>query len=312
MEKMALGRTGEEVSALCLGAMFFGTSTPADMSEQLLDRFVDAGGNFVDTANIYATWRGQGGESEALLGEWMKARRNRHTVFLATKVGFPMPDGTGLSAAQIAHQAERSLNRLQIDTIDLYYAHVDDRTTPLDETLEAFDRLIQAGKVRFLGVSNYRPWRLMKVIDLCKRQNWAPIQCIQQRHTFLRPEPEARFANGNQIVLDNDLLHLAAEEGISILAYSVLLGGSYTRTDRSREGYMTAVNEARLVRLRDMARDMKISPNTLVIAWMLNSTPPVLPLVAASTPEQLEENLAAALVRLTPEQMALLNEGLPT
>ncbi len=311
MEKMTLGHTGENVSALCLGAMYFGTTTPADMSEQLLDRFVDAGGDFVDTANIYATWRGKGGESEALLGQWIKARRNRGKLFLATKVGFPMPDGVGLSAAQIAHQAEQSLKRLQTDTIDLYYAHVDDRTTPLDETFEAFDRLVQAGKVRFVGASNYRPWRLMKAIDVCRRHNWAPIQCIQQRHTYLRPEPGARFAGGNQVTLDNDLLHLGAEEGITILAYSVLLGGGYTRPDRPREGYETPMNEARLARLLDMARDLKISPNTLVIAWMLNSTPPVLPLIAASTPEQLEENLAAARVRLTPEQMALLNEGLP-
>lgn len=311
MEKMTLGRTGVKVSALCLGAMVFGTSTPVDMSERLLDRFVDAGGDFVDTANIYATWLGKGGESEALLGKWMKARRNREKVFLATKVGFPMPDGVGLSAAQIAYQAEQSLKRMRVDHIDLYYAHVDDRETPLEETLEALDKLVQSGKVRFLGLSNYRPWRLMKAIDLSKHNGWAPIQCIQQRHTFLRPEPGARFANGKQVVLDNDLLHLAAEEGISILAYSVLLAGGYTRPDRPREGYSTAANEARFARLVELARGLAISPNTLILAWMLNSTPPVLPLIAASTPEQLEENLAATKVRLTPEQMALLNAGLP-
>src|SRR5512142_1382486 len=166
MRYITLGRTDTRVSELCLGAMYFGTTTPKDMSERLLDMFVDAGGNFVDTANIYATWRGKGGESEALLGHWIQARKNRSRIFLASKVGFNMPDGDGLSAQQIIFQAENSLNRPGTETIDLYYAHRDDRSVPLEETLEAFSRLVQAGKVRYVAASNYRPWRLMKALGI--------------------------------------------------------------------------------------------------------------------------------------------------
>jgi aryl-alcohol dehydrogenase-like predicted oxidoreductase len=241
----------------------------------------------------------------------MKARGNRDRVIIASKVGFQMPDGAGLSAAQIAYQVENSLRRLQIETIDLYYAHRDDRSVPLEETLEAFEKLVRDGKVRYLGASNYRPWRLMKALGISRQHGWAEYQCIQQRHTFLRPEPDAKFVGGNQIVLDNDLLDLCAEETITILAYSVLLSGAYTRSDRSREGYLTPVNERRLARLKVMAADMGISPNTLILAWMLHGQPAIIPLIAASTEAQLQENLRACEVTLTAEQMAALNEGLP-
>lgn len=316
MYSTTLGRTDEKVSELCLGAMHFGTTTPTDMSERLLDMFVDAGGNFVDTANIYATWHGKGGESETLLGNWMQTRKNRSRIFLATKVGFGagfgMPDGEGLNSQQIIFQAENSLKRLGTETIDLYYAHRDDRSVPLEETLEAFSRLVQAGKVRYLAGSNYRPWRLMKALALSRQHGWPEYQAIQQRHTFLRPLPGARFVSGNQVVLDDDLNMLCLEEGVTILAYGALLGGAYSRPDRSMDEYITPGNQQRRERLDSMAALLRLSVNTLILAWMLHSTPPAYPIIAASTEEQLRENLAAVDVKLTAEQMAALNQGLPS
>ena len=149
MKKVPLGRSGVEVSAICLGAMFFGTRTDTATSLKLLDQYVEAGGSFIDTANIYAHWVSgfKGGESEYLLGDWMKKRKNRSKVFIASKVGFGYPSvERGLTPAQIASECDRSLARMGVETIDLYYAHVDDRTTPQEESLEAFDKLVRAGE----------------------------------------------------------------------------------------------------------------------------------------------------------------------
>lgn len=315
MQYSTLGRTNVQVSQLCLGTMYFGTTTPIPDSELLLDRFVDVGGNFIDTANVYCTWRepGVGGESESMLGHWMKARRNRDRLFIATKSGWPMSDGNGLSAAQVLLQAENSLRRLQTDVIDLYYAHHDDRTVPLEETLEAYDRLNKAGKVRFIAASNYRPWRLEEALCRSRLHGWAEYQAIQQRHTFLRPRPDARFGGGNHVVLDNDLNDLCREENVTILAFSVLLSGAYSRPDRRSEleGYLTPENERRLARLRSVAADLNTSPNTVVLSWLHQSDPPVLPLIAASSLAQLDENLAACNLALSAEHMVALNEGLP-
>src|SRR5262249_16618138 len=144
-------------------AMFFGTRTDSEMSIQLLDAYVAAGGTSIDTANIYAHWiKGfRGGESETLLGEWMRSRRNRSQLVIATKVRFDCPGVERcLKAKMIVEECNKSLQRLDIETIDLYYAHVDDYDTPLEETLEAFNRLVKAGKVRYIGASNYLAWRI--------------------------------------------------------------------------------------------------------------------------------------------------------
>ena len=163
MRTVPLGKTGVEVSVFCLGTMDFGTHTDPETSYKLLDLYVEKGGFFLDTANVYARWWPGyvGGESETLLGRWMHERKNRSRLFLATKVGFEMPGvERGLRAHQIEEECEKSLKRLGIETIDLYYAHRDNPNTPLEETLEAFYRLIKAGKVRFIGASNYPAWWL--------------------------------------------------------------------------------------------------------------------------------------------------------
>ncbi len=308
MRTRPLGQTGVEVSALCLGAMYFGTRTDEATSYQLLNQYLEAGGTFIDTANIYAHWvpGGNGGESEALLGRWLKERGNRRQLFLASKVGFQYPNiERGLKAEQIEAECNKSLKRLGIDTIDLYYAHVDDRHTPLEETIAAFDRLVQAGKVRFIGASNYLAWRLEKASWVSQVNNWARFCCIQQRHTYLRVKHGA--STDPQVVVNDDLLDYCRSEGLTLLAYSALLGGTYTRPDRPiPEQYIGPDTDARLAMLKTVAEETGATPNQVVLAWMMQSKPSILPLIAASTSAQLQENIDALQLPLSDKQLEQL------
>jgi aryl-alcohol dehydrogenase-like predicted oxidoreductase len=306
---ISLGNAGIQVSAFCLGAMYFGSRTDREMSYRLLDQYVEAGGSFLDTANIYARWvpGHVGGESETLLGGWMRERKNRSQMFVATKVGFEYPGvERGLRARQIEAECERSLKRLGVDTIDLYYAHVDDRKTPLEETMEAFDRLVQTGKVRFIGASNFLAWRLEEAHWVSQTHGWAEYCCIQQRYSYVRPKPGASF--DPQIVANDDLLDYCRARGITMLAYSPLLSGAYTRADRAfSEQYLGPDTDARLAVLNVVAEEAGATLNQVVLAWMVQSEPPVIPLVAASTAEQMVENLGALEIELSAGQMARLN-----
>lgn len=314
MKTVPLGNTGVEVSALCLGAMYFGTRQDETASFGLLDQYVEAGGSFIDTANIYASWEisGKGGESEIVLGHWMKARGNRAALFLATKVGFGYGKiAPGLSARQIEGECEKSLKRLGVDTIDLYYMHVDDRKTPLQETLAALDRLVQAGKVRFVGASNYLAYRMERAHTLAKLNDWPHFCCLQQRYTYLQPRYGQKVVSAQEYVTDELLDYVRwRKKELTLLAYSVLLGGAYSRTDRTiPEVYATPDNGVRLAVLRQVAQEIDSTPNQVVLAWMRHSDPPVLPLIAASTPEQMQENLDALAVQLSDDQMRRLNEA---
>jgi aryl-alcohol dehydrogenase-like predicted oxidoreductase len=304
-----LGHTGVEVSVLCLGTMFLGTRNDTPSSHRILDSYLDAGGTFIDTANIYAHWVSgfRGGESETLLGEWMRERGNRSRLFIASKVGFGYPGvERGLTAQQIEAECEKSLRRLQVDTIDLYYAHVDDRITPLEESLAAFDRLVQAGKVRYIGASNYLAWRLEQAKWISQVNGWAAFCCIQQRYTYLPPRPGKSFAP--QVVANDDLLDYCHNTGMTLLAYSVLLGGAYTRPDRSLPDQVVSEdNQKRLATLSAVAQETGATVNQVILAWMMQSTPPVLPLIAASDEAQLQENLGALNLQLSDDQMARLN-----
>lgn len=311
MKTVLLGNTGVPVSALCLGAMYFGTKQDEPTSFRLLDQYVDAGGTFIDTANIYAHWipGGQGGESEALLGRWLKARGHRDRLFIASKVGFNYPGvEKSLAPALVKAECDKSLKRMGVDHIDLFYAHVDDRVTPVRETLAAFDRLVKAGKVRFIGASNYRAWRLERAHAASKAEGLAEFCCVQQRHTYLRPQYNASF--GAQVVANVDLLdYVRSRAGeFTMLAYSALLGGAYTRADRQLDPqYAGPDTDARLAVLRAVAQEQNVTPNQVVLAWMLQNDPPVLPLIAASTPAQMSENLDALAVTLTAGQIERLN-----
>jgi aryl-alcohol dehydrogenase-like predicted oxidoreductase len=312
MQKVQLSKTGVEVSAFCLGAMFFGSKNNRVTSYRLLDQYVEAGGSFLDTANIYAHWVPgyQGGESETLLGEWMQERKNRQQMFIASKVGFNYQDvPKSLTAQLIEEECNKSLKRLGVETIDLYYAHVDDRDTPLEETLEAFDKLVKAGKVRLVGASNYLAWRLEQACCISRKNGWAEFCCIQQRYSYLRPKPGASF--GAQVSTNEDLLDYCASREMTMLAYSPLLGGAYAnRIDRELpEQYTGPDADARLSVLKAVAMETEATPNQVILAWMHQSDPCVIPLVAASTMDQMQENLDALAVKLTQEQIDRLTSA---
>ena len=309
METQKLGHSGVEVSALCLGTMFFGTKTDKETSFRVLDGYVDEGGSFIDTANGYAHWveNGRGGESETLLGEWIQERGNRSNLFIASKVGFDYPGAeAGLRAHQIEAECHKSLKRMNLETIDLYYAHVDDRATPLEETLQAFDRLVQAGKVRFVGASNYLAWRLEQARWVSETNDRVQFCCIQQRYTYLCLRPGMSF--GRQVMANEDLLDYCRNTGITLLAYSVLLGGAYTRADRSIPDQVSGSdNEQRLIALQTVAKETGATVNQIILAWMRQSSPSIIPLIAASDQTQLQENLGALNIHLSAEQMEHLN-----
>ena len=312
MKTLPLGSTGVDVSALCLGTMQFGTKNDKETSYQMLDIYTEAGGTFLDTANGYAHWLtdwAQGGESETLLGEWLKERGNRDRYFIASKVGFGYPGiEPGLKASQIEEECNKSLKRMGIETIDLYYSHTDDRNTPLEERMEAFDRLVKAGKVRYVGASNYFAWRLENAHWISQTNNWVEFCCLQQRYSYLRPGHHMRL--GNHILATEDIFDYAKARNITVLAFSAMLGGVFTRSDRPlREEYAGPDSEARLQALNEVANETGATPTQIVLAWMLHSDPVVLPLISASTPEVMQDNLGALDVTLSDDQMQRLNEA---
>jgi aryl-alcohol dehydrogenase-like predicted oxidoreductase len=309
MEKVKLGNSGLEVSPLCMGTDSIGSKIDKEQSFKLLDVYRDQGGTFVDTANFYAAWIPdcQGGESETTIGLWMKERGVRDAMVIDSKLGFDYPgcDG-GLSAAEIERECEKSLRRLQTDWIDLYYAHRDDTDTPLEETMEAFDRLIKAGKIRAIGASNLKGWRIAEANAVSKAHQWAGYSVIQQRHTYLRPRHGADF--GPQICINDDLKDYCRARGIALVGYSTLLQGAYTRSDRPvPPQYAGPEADERLAVLLAIANEVDATMSQIVIAWMRQSDPPVLPIIAGSRPEQLAENMAALDITLTEEQVARLD-----
>jgi len=310
---MQLGTTGAEVSSLCFGAMRCGTLNDYAESCQLLDLFTTAGGDFIDTANCYSKWYpgGKGGDSEDVLGRWMAERGNRDELFLATKVGVDYQDTPlSLGAEAIATECERSLKRLGTDRIDLYYAHLDDRATPLDETLEALTALVEAGKVRFIGASNYRAWRLADAEAISRARGLASFCCIQQRYTYFRPRPGATF--GLQVSANTDLMDFCAARNMTLLPYSPLLGGSYVRPDKPRPAqYVGPDSDARMAALEAVAAETGATVHQVILAWMLNHPQSVLPVFSARNPDQMHENLGALDVTLTDEQMTCLNDAAP-
>jgi aryl-alcohol dehydrogenase-like predicted oxidoreductase len=309
MQKLKLGNAGIQVSALCLGTDSIGSKIDRETSFRLLDLFREQGGTFIDTGNFYAAWLPgcRGGESETTIGLWMKERAARGEMVLSTKLGFDYPGCPGgLTKVEIERECEKSLRRLQTETLDLFYAHRDDAHTPLEETMEAFDRLIRAGKVRAIGASNLRVWRIAEANTVSRHHGWAQYSVVEQRHTYLRPRHGADF--GPQICINEDLKDYCRSHELALVGYSVLLQGAYTRPDRPVPAqYAGPEADQRLVALREVAHEVGADPNQVVIAWLRQSDPPVLPIMAGSRPEQLRQNIAALDIRLNAEQMQKLN-----
>lgn len=334
MKTVQLGRTGDHVSQLSLGCMIMGTSTDEPTANAMLDRYVDAGGTFLDTANCYAWWgrRGSlGGESEELLGRWFARTGRRDDVFLATKGSAIVWDQEGIwaegsdaepdwalarkrfegaGAGTLRKAIDDSLRRLQTDHVDLYYVHVDDRSTPLEETLEALAGIVAAGKARHIGWSNVRTWRLERIRQLCERNGWPAPVALQQQHTYLR---RRAGLDHSSIVDDEQMDYLRAHDDLTLVAYSPILKGVYDDPAK-REGhwamepYQGSDAEARLAALKQIADEVGATPNQVVLAWLLRETSPTMvPLIGPRTLEQYEAAAAALDVSLTDEQAARLH-----
>ncbi|MFI1586002.1 aldo/keto reductase [Embleya sp. NPDC020630] len=314
--------TRREVSVLALGAMLFGSVTDEKTSYAVLDRFVEAGGTFIDTSDNYAFWvdGGLGGQSEELLGRWRRSRGVGDEIVIATKLGAaPLAAGTGyidnpegLSAKAIREAAERSRERLGVERLDLLYAHIEDRTVPLRETVEAFGELVTEGTVGLLGASNHAMWRVERARSLAAAAGVPGYEVLQYQHSHLRPRydiPDALFPEGSLGHAGPELLsYLRAEPDLTLVAYSPLLGGAYARPDKPLPpDYDHPGTPARLAVLREVAQEVGATVNQVVLAWQIGGAFPIIPLAGASSVAQLAENLAAVDLELTPDQRARLD-----
>ena len=308
MKKILLPN-GLNVSEVALGAMNFGTTTSVKEAYEVLDIYMDMGGNFIDTSNNYAHWAGTGDESETVLGQWLKDTGKRGEVILATKVGFDRHGkGAGLKKEQIEYWIDESLRKLKTDYIDLYYAHTDDMNTPLEETMEAFHRLAEKGKVRALGASNYDTWRVAEANMIAEKRGFTPYTAMQQRLSYLYPHfnvpPKYRF---NEIV-NRERLRFLCDKNMPLISYACLCKGAYEAPERLPEEYEGG---ERLERIRKMAEEKGVNPSALVIAWLTQlhrceGFPRVIPLFSA-TPEQMKDNLRGLELPLSDEELAFLN-----
>ena len=314
--------TSREVSVLSLGAMLFGSRTDEATSLAILDRYVEAGGTFIDTSDNYAFWVNgdQGGQSEELLGRWRHSRGLGDEIVIATKLGArPLAPGTsytdnpeGLSAKVIRESAQRSRDRLGVAKLDLLYAHIDDTSVPQQETVEGFAELVAEGTVGLLGVSNQWVWRVERARHLAAAAGLPGYEVLQYHHSYLRPRadlPSPLSPDGNIGMLSGDLLsYLRAEPDLAPVAYAPLLGGAYTREDKPLgTEFDHAGTPVRLAALREVAAETGASINQVVLAWLIGGEVPIIPLVGASSVAQLNESLAAVDLDLTTDQRAKLD-----
>src|SRR3954452_23183628 len=304
------------VSQIALGAMLMGTSTDEATSYAILDRYVEAGGTFVDTANNYAFWVNgtQGGESEQLLGRWLRSRGIGDELTIATKVGGRPPrparqlseDLEGLSPRVIKESFARSLENLGRDHMDVYYAHVPDNAVPLEDQVEAFGSLAAEGLVGLVGLSNYWSWQIERARMLAAAAGVPGCQVLQHHHTYFRArtvQSGLRSRDGSIDVTDGQLLsYLRAEPGLTLVAYSPLLSGGYVRDDKPLdELYDHAGTRARKIALDEVVRETGATANQVVLSGLMGGDLPIIPLVGASSVAQLDETLAAVDLELTPE-----------
>ncbi|MDJ1017760.1 MAG: aldo/keto reductase [Paracoccaceae bacterium] len=305
MRQIQLGHSGPFVSPACLGTMYFGSKLDAVTAAEIADAYVGAGGQFIDTANIYAGWiEGcRGGESEEFLGGWMRDRKNRSSLIVATKMGFPYRDvPQSASADLVVSECEKSLRRLKTDFVDLFFIHCDDPATPLDETLEALELLRRSGKVRFVGASNYSAIRLARALDIAAAETVQQFCCIQQRHSFLTPAPGVITAP--QVVADKGLLEQCKNRSLGLMAYSPLIGGLYSDLNRPLPpDYKSPENVERLDVLASICVETGATGNQVVLAWMRESQVPTVPLLGVSSTGQLKENLVSLTLELSHEQI---------
>jgi aryl-alcohol dehydrogenase-like predicted oxidoreductase len=313
MNKRKLGNSGLDVSPLVFGGNIFGWTVDEPTSFSLLDAFVAAGFNFIDTADLYSRWApgNQGGESETILGKWLKRSGKRDQVVLATKVGMEMgPDKKGLSKAYILRAVEDSLRRLQTDFIDLYQAHVDDPATPVEETLEAFAQLIKQGKVRAIGASNYSAERLAQAVQVSQQRGYPRYECLQPLYNlYERADYETK------------LEPLCVEKGLGVISYFSLASGFLTGKYRSEQdlsksarghGVKKYLNERgyRILKALDqVAQERQATPATIALAWLIARPSVTAPIASATSLKQLQALIEATRLNLDSSEIDWLNRA---
>jgi len=314
MEYRFLGATGLKVSELCLGAMTFGRETTEEDSYKILNRFIDAGGNFIDTADVYSQ-----GASETILGKWLEGQK-RDDLVVATKVRFAMGEGpneSGLSRKHIMAGVEASLKRLNTDYIDLYQVHMWDPNAPLEETLGTLDTLVKSGKVRYIGASNYAGYQLQKSVDISLRMGWEPFSCLQPLYNLLDRS------------IEWEILPVCKNQGIGVIPWSPLRGGwlsgKYKRgmtapppntrvEDATKFGWGEAWNVYDNDRtwnvidiLLAIATEIGKSSAQVALRWLMQRPLVTAPIIGVRTLQHLEDNLGVVGWKLSPEIMEKLN-----
>lgn len=310
MEKRQLGNSAIQVRPLMFGGNVFGWTLDEAASFKILDAFVEAGFDFIDTADVYSRFApgNQGGESETILGKWFKQRGNRSRIILATKVGMEMgPGKKGLSRSYILQAAEDSLRRLQTDYIDLYQSHRDDEETPLEETLDAFSTLVSQGKVRVIGASNYSAERFEKAIEISEKHHYARYESLQPLYNLYdRAEYEEK------------LEPVCLKHHIGVIPYFSLASGFLTGKYRSEADVKGSrarivgkyVNERGLKILKaldEVAKDNNVQPATVALAWLIARPSVTAPIASATTIEQLQDLTKAVDLKLDREAIDQLN-----
>ena len=314
MQYRTLGRSALQVSPLCFGGNVFGWTADEATSFSLLDAWLAAGFNFIDTADVYSRWvpGHQGGESETVIGKWLRRSGRRDQVVLATKVGSDMGQGkVDLSPAYIRRAVEDSLRRLQVDCIDLYQSHRDDETTPMEETLEAYAQLIKAGKVRAIGASNFSAQRLALALEISRKHGLPRYESLQPLYNLC---DRAEFEQG--------LLQLCLDQGVGVINFYTLAAGFLTGK------YRTAADAAKsprgkttvgkylnprglriLAALDEVAAGTGSTPARVAVAWVMAQPGITSPIASATSLEQLAELTAAAQLVLDPKALALLDQA---
>jgi aryl-alcohol dehydrogenase-like predicted oxidoreductase len=313
MQTRKLGGSGLEVSPICLGGNVFGWTADEIASFAILDEFVGAGFNFVDTADVYSRWAPghKGGESETVLGNWFKRSGKRKKVILATKVGIELaPEKKGLSSSYILRAVEDSLQRLQTDYIDLYQSHIDDASVPLEETLEAYQQLTKQGKVRAIGASNYNAARLADAFKVSKQHGLPRYECLQPHYNLYE-----------RAGYEKELEPLCVQEGIGVIPYFALASGFLTGKYRSENDlakgprgqmvkkYLDERGFRILAALDEVAGKVNSTPGKVAIAWLIARPSITAPIASATNVQQLKDLVDAANLQLGADSIERLNEA---
>ena len=311
MGKRRLGKSNIEVAPLMLGGNVFGWNIDEKTSFQILDAFMDAGFNFIDTADVYSAWKegNVGGESESVIGAWMKSRGNRERVIVATKVGMELgPDRKGLSRAYILRAVEDSLRRLQTDYIDLYQSHKDDDETALAETLGVYDELVQSGKVRVIGASNYSGERLAKSLEVSKSNGFVRYESLQPHYNMYE-----------RAGYESDLEPVVVANNIGVIPYFSLASGFLTGKYRSEADFGKSVRGARmanylndrgyriLAALDQVAAEYGVNPAQVALGWLMARPGITAPIASATNIDQLHDLVSATRLNLGVDAIAILN-----